>query len=94
MTRRDLAWRIGGAALSLAACAAAVTMDGSPLIVILFPLVLIGLTLTINGKRVAVAFRAERRGHCHTAAAIHAGRLRRVKAYAAATSRDANRSTA
>jgi hypothetical protein len=77
MKKRDLTWRVAGAVLSLGACAAALTMDGSPLILLLFPLVLFGLTLMINGKRVAVAWRAERRGHFNTATVIHAERIRR-----------------
>lgn len=77
MTKRDLTWRAAGAMLSLGACAAALMMDSSPLILMLFPLVLFGLTLTINGKRVAVAWRAERRGHVNTATVIHAQRIRR-----------------
>jgi hypothetical protein len=36
-----------------------------------------GLVLMVNGKRLAVFFQAERRGHCDTAAAVHAARLRR-----------------
>lgn len=77
MTRRDIAWRAVGVLLSITACAAAMTMDGSPLVIILFPLVLLGLTLMINGKRVSVAWRAERRGHGHTATVIHTERIRR-----------------
>lgn len=77
MTRRDASWRAAGVAVFVGACSIAATLDGSPLIVLLLPMMLVGLTLTINGKRVAIAFRAERRGHWHTAEAIHAERVRR-----------------
>lgn len=77
MTRRDILWRGVGAALSGGACAASLLLDGSPLMIVVFPLALLGLVLAINGKRVAVAFRAERRGHYRTAEVIHARRMRR-----------------
>jgi hypothetical protein len=77
MTGRDILWRSIGVALSSGACAVAMAMDGSPLIIVMFPVALIGLTLMINGKRVVTALRAERRGHCHTAEVIHAVRIRR-----------------
>jgi uncharacterized membrane protein HdeD (DUF308 family) len=77
MTRRDIRWRAGGAVLCLAAGGAALTTESAPLVVLLFLVVLFGLTLMINGKRVAVALRAERRGHHHTAEIIHARRVRR-----------------
>lgn len=77
MTKRDLLWRGAGAVLSIVAGGLAMGLDHSPVVLLLFPLVLIGLALMINGKRVAVAFQAERRGHCHTAEVIHAERLRR-----------------
>lgn len=77
MTRRDASWRAAGVAVFVGAFSIAATLDGSPLIVLLLPMMLVGLTLMINGKRVAIAFRAERRGHWHTAEAIHAERVRR-----------------
>ena len=82
MTRRDAVWRGGGAVLSIAACTAAVMLDPSPLIVLLFPLALIGLALTIAGKRAAILLLAERRGHCDTARAIHGERVRRDRSRA------------
>ena len=53
------------------------TTDSAPPVVPLFLVILLGLTLMINGKRVAIAFQAERRGHHHTAEIIHARRVRR-----------------
>jgi hypothetical protein len=77
MTRRDILWRVVGIVLSVGACGVAVAMDGSALAMLVFPIALLGLTLAINGKRMVVALRAERRGHGHTAEVIHAVRLRR-----------------
>lgn len=77
MTRRDMLWRGAGAALSSGACAASLLLDGSPLMIVFFPLAILGLVLVINGKKVATALRAERRGHYHTAEVVHAERLRR-----------------
>ncbi|KQN30476.1 hypothetical protein ASF00_06990 [Sphingomonas sp. Leaf34] len=77
MTKRVFVWRSAGVMLGLAAGVTAITVEDSSLVVLLLPLVLIGLTLMINGKRVAIAFQAERRGHWHTAEVIHAERLRR-----------------
>lgn len=77
MTRRDASWRAAGASLIGGALVIALMSEGSPLIVILFPVALIGLVLIINGKKVATALRAERRGHCHTAEVIHTQRVRR-----------------
>lgn len=79
MTRRDAVWRGAGVALSGGACAASLLLDGSPLMIIFFPLALLGLVLVINGKKVATALRAERRGHYHTAEVIHAQRIRRYR---------------
>lgn len=78
MTKRDIAWRTVGLLMSIGACIVATAMNGSALAVLVFPIALLGLTLTINGKRVAVALRAERHGHGHTAEAIHVVRLRRT----------------
>lgn len=80
MTRRDAAWRAAGALISSGACAASLALDGSPLMVVLFPVALLGLALLVNGKRVATVLRAERRGHVHTAEVIHARRRRRHRA--------------
>ncbi len=77
MTRRDILWRTIGIALTVGACSVAAALDMSALAMLLFPIALLGLTLAINGKRVVVALRAERHGHCHTAEAIHAVRVRR-----------------
>ena len=78
MTGRDLAWRAGGLALAVGGCAASLLdRSGSPFTIIYFLLTIAGLVLLLNGKRVAIALQAERRGHCDTAAAVHAGRVRR-----------------
>lgn len=78
MTGRDLVWRTAGACLFVCACAASkIARDGSPWVVLDFLVAILGIVLVLNGKRVAVAIRAERRGHCNTAAAIHAARARR-----------------
>lgn len=79
MTLRDGIWRGVGVILAVGACGIAVTIDRSALAVLVFPIALLGLTLMISGKRVVVALRAERRGHAHTAEAIHAVRLRRTR---------------
>ncbi|MDR6125990.1 hypothetical protein QE361_003516 [Sphingomonas sp. SORGH_AS802] len=77
MTGRDLQWRAGGFALLASSCAMALMFDGSPAIIIFFPLALLGLPLMIHGKRVGQLIRAERRGHRETAHAVHAARVRR-----------------
>jgi hypothetical protein len=77
MTKRDMLWRGAGAVMSLGAGATALATDSAPLVVLLFLMILLGLTLMINGKRVAIALQAERRGHHHTAETIHARRVRR-----------------
>ena len=51
--------------------------DGSPLMIVVFPLALLGLPLMIHGKRVGQMVRAERRGHRHTIDVVHAARMRR-----------------
>jgi hypothetical protein len=79
VTRRDIAWRAVGLIMAVAACGVAAAMNGSALAILVFPLALLGLTLMINGKRVAVVLQAERYGHGHTAEAIHAVRLRRTR---------------
>lgn len=76
MTRRDLAWRLGGVALTAGACTACLLLDRSPLMVPLFVVALLGLPLMVHGKRVPQVLRAERRGHALTAGAVHAARLR------------------
>ena len=77
MTRRDLQWKAGGFALLTVSCGICVVLDDSPAMIIFFPLALLGLPLMIHGKRVGQMCRAERRGHCHTANAVHAARVRR-----------------
>jgi hypothetical protein len=77
VTHRDLAWKATGVALFAGACTACLMLDRSPLMVPLFIVALLGLPLMIHGKRVAQVFRAERRGHYHTATAVHAARVRR-----------------
>lgn len=78
MTGRDLVWRTAGACLFVGGCAAStIARDGSPLVVLYFLVAILGIVLVLNGKRVAVVIQAERRGHCNTAAAIHAARVRR-----------------
>ncbi|KQN30591.1 hypothetical protein ASF00_07725 [Sphingomonas sp. Leaf34] len=79
MIRRDMLWRGIGLVLAAGACGAAAAMNGSAQAMLVFPIALLGLTLMINGKRVAVVLRAERHGHGHTAQAIHAVRLRRTR---------------
>ena len=79
MTRRDKLWRGIGLILAAGACGVAATMNGSAQAMLVFPIALLGPTLMINGKRVAVVLRAERHGHGHTAQAIHAVRLRRTR---------------
>jgi hypothetical protein len=77
MTRRDLRWKAGGLALTATACALCGAADGSPLMIVVFPLALLGLPLMIHGKRVGQMVRAERRGHRHTIDVVHAARMRR-----------------
>lgn len=76
MTRRDLVWKGAGFALTAASCALCIASDGSPLMIFLVPLALLGLPLMIHGKRVGQMLRAERRGHCHTVEVVHAARVR------------------
>ena len=77
MTRRDLQWKAGGFALLASSCAMCLALDGSPAMIVFFPLALLGLPLMIHGKRVGQLLRAERRGHSHTANVVHAARVRR-----------------
>ena len=77
MTRRDLQWKAGGFALTAISSALCTAFDGSPLIIVFFPLALLGLPLMIHGKRVGQTFRAERRGHIHTVDVVHTARVRR-----------------
>lgn len=76
MTRRDLQWKAGGFALMAFSCATCLALENSALVVVFFPLALLGLPLMIHGKRVGQLLRAERRGHCHTAEVVHAARIR------------------
>jgi hypothetical protein len=68
MTRRDLQWKAGGFALLASSCGMCFALDGSPAMIVFFPLALLGLPLML---------RAERRGHSHTADVVHAARVRR-----------------
>ncbi|HET9512254.1 MAG TPA: hypothetical protein VFO80_13985 [Sphingomonas sp.] len=77
MTRRDLQWKAGGFALLASSCVMCLALNGSPAMIVFFPLALLGLPLMIHGKRVGQLLRAERRGHSHTADVIHAARVRR-----------------
>lgn len=80
MTRRDMLWRATGAILFVSGCAAsAIDADGSRLTLLYFGSTILGIVLILNGKRVAISWQAERRGHCDTAAVIHAQRIRRRK---------------
>lgn len=80
MTRRDIGWRLAGAALTVGGCTASLlAREGSPLTIVLFLLAIAGLVLMLNGKRVAVALMAERRGHPNTASVIHAWRIARER---------------
>ncbi len=62
------------------ASALCVKLDGSALAVMLLPPALLGLPLMVHGRRVGQAIRAQWRGHADTAMAIHAARLRAVRA--------------
>lgn len=77
MTRRDLGWRAAGAVLSIGGCTASLLDRAGPLTLLYFLMALFGLVLMVNGKRVAVAWKAERSGHCDTASVIRAERVRR-----------------
>ena len=77
MTRRDLRWRGAGVFLFAGACAAPLfDLQAPNWVIIHFAVAFTGLVLMLHGKRVAVMFRAERRGHRDTAAVIHAVRSR------------------
>lgn len=82
MTRRDLQWKAGGFALTAGSCAICLVLGASPLIILFFPLALLGLPLMIHGKRVGQVLRAESRGHCETASVVHAARVRAARARA------------
>ena len=78
MTGRDLAWRVAGVAVAGTAAAGGLTArEGSPLVIVYFVAAIVGIVLMLHGKRVAVAWRAERHGHRDTAAAIHSRRVER-----------------
>ncbi|MDF0486672.1 hypothetical protein PX554_00900 [Sphingomonas sp. H39-1-10] len=77
MTRRDLAWRCGGAVLFGLACANALVdrqsnggVDG----VVRFVLAIFAIVLMLQGKRVALLVRIERSRHRLLASAIRARR--------------------
>lgn len=78
MTRTDLAWRAAGAALTVGGClAGCLHRPGTPVTLLYFMAAILGIVLMLNGKRVAVVLKAERRNHQHTAGIIHARRVRR-----------------
>lgn len=78
MTRRDRLWRVAGVVLIGSGCAAAaIDTGGSPLTLLFFLMAILGIVLASNGKRVAILWQAERRGHCDTVSVIHAQRVRR-----------------
>ena len=80
MTARDLRWRGAGALLFGSACASPLLgQEAAARVIIHFCAAIAGLVLMLSGKRMAVLFRAERRGHCATAAVVHAARMRRRK---------------
>jgi hypothetical protein len=80
MKRRDVSWRTGGAALLLLGFGMAVAMppEAGPARSVLtlagFLVVITGLVLVINGKRVAMVLRIERSRHRELPLAIHARR--------------------
>ncbi|MGH6616562.1 hypothetical protein [Sphingomonas sp.] len=80
MTRRDLMWRGGGAAIFALACAAGLAKgpDASASMGLLcFALALFGAVLMVQGKRVSAALRIERGRHRRLPQAIHERRCRR-----------------
>lgn len=78
MTRRDLHWRVAGTLLFCAGCTGPhLTAEGSPWVIVHVFVAVLGIVLMVNGKRVAVAIKAEWSGHCYTAAAVHQARIRR-----------------
>lgn len=78
MTGRDLRWRATGVVLAGGSfCVSLLARGNSPVMIVSFLVAIIGIVLMANGKRVAIVWQAERRGHCDTAAAVHAERLRR-----------------
>lgn len=80
MTRRDVRWRAAGVVVSVGACAAGLLdRDGSPRTLLYFLAAIIGIVLMVNGKRVLVAWKAERRGHGDLTGALGARRLRRYR---------------
>jgi hypothetical protein len=86
MTARDLAWRIGGAALFGLACAigqsrSVSSSDGIDTLfgLVAFVLAIAGVVLLVQGKRIPMAFRVERSGHRNLVAAVHSRRQRRAR---------------
>lgn len=81
MTRRDLLWRGGGAALFAIACAAGLARGseaGASLGLLCFAGALFGAVLMIQGKRVSAALRIERSRHRGLPQAIQERRRRRA----------------
>lgn len=78
MSGRDMAWRALGVLMALGAVVATLTGPSQSLLALFWFLVALGgVVLMLNGKHLIQALRAERRGHYHTAEAIHAARVRR-----------------
>lgn len=78
MSGRDMAWRSLGGLTTLGAVVATLTGPSQSLLALFWFLVALGgVVLMLNGKHLVQALRAERRGHYHTAEAIHAARMRR-----------------
>lgn len=81
MTRRDLFWRGGGAAIFAVACATGSATGSSArpsLALLCFAAALFGAVLMIQGKRVSAALRIERSRHRELPQAIYARRRRGV----------------
>jgi hypothetical protein len=80
MTRRDLAWRAGGALLIVLGCTASAftgSYDIGPGIALLgMPVAFFGLVLAVQGKRVPMAIRIERSRHRRLPFAISARQRR------------------
>lgn len=77
MRRRDVAWRLAGVAVFAVAVAIGLgdwVGDGVKLLA--FALALVGIVLTVQGRRVPAAWRAELSKHRALAPTIHALRRR------------------
>ena len=90
MTRRDMAWRLGG--LALFASASGIGLLNGPVAgdapgsldllmgLLGFLLAITGIVFLVQGKRVPNAWRAERRRHRTRTSAIAPARQRRIAA--------------